>query len=71
VRDAARDDGDAAGGELAPCAIDVQRDLAFKHVEGLVRIGVNVQRRHLAQVEGVLEQQVRTTGLGRGGLPGV
>ena len=60
---AARDDRDTARSQGLLVTGDVQPHLALQHVERLVRIGVLVQRGHLARVQRVLEEQVRTTRL--------
>jgi hypothetical protein len=60
-----------AGPDPVVLAVHVHEDLAVKHDHGLVGVRVGVQRRGLAPLHAVLEQQERAVRFLRGGLPGV
>ena len=59
---AARRHEDAALADAMLLAVDVDEDLALKHVEHLVIVGMQVQRRRLAEYFAILEQRERAGG---------
>src|SRR5207253_6172799 len=71
VGHSARRDRDAAGSDSILLTLQVQEDLAVQHVDRLVRLGMRMQRGHLASRHHVLEQQERATGLAAARLPRV
>ena len=68
---APRGEGHAAGSDEALVAVDVDEDLTFEDVDGLVGLGMAVQRRGLALRHDVLEQEERAVGVFGRELPGV